>query len=100
MSSVTSEKSTVQAISAGKGIIVLAAVTASLTILLVASAVMPEALVAFFGFTTANATAAATAILAGMDVATAVSLFGGATVIGGAALAMLRRAIGKKALVK
>ncbi|MBA3489375.1 MAG: hypothetical protein H0T78_07495 [Longispora sp.] len=67
--------------------------------LLFLGAVMPTILIAYFGMTTANASGAAAAIMAGMDVATAVSLFGGATAVGGIAFALLRRAVAKKALV-
>ncbi|MFF2806102.1 hypothetical protein ACO0M4_19835 [Streptomyces sp. RGM 3693] len=60
----------------------------------------PAVLTAFFGFTSAQATGAATAIMAGMDVATALSIFGGATAVGGLGLTLLRKAVGKKAIVK
>ncbi|WP_328770546.1 hypothetical protein [Streptomyces sp. NBC_00286] len=71
--------------------------------LLMLGVVAPAVLVGYFGFNAANAAAAYTAIMAGMSIAAALSVFGGVTAAGGWALFLLRQAIataGKKAVVR
>ncbi|MFI0983300.1 hypothetical protein ACH4SP_40615 [Streptomyces sp. NPDC021093] len=68
--------------------------------LMLLGVVAPSVLTAWFGFTSAQATGAAAAIMAGMDVATALSVFGGVTAAGGWALWLLRKAVGRQAIVK
>ncbi|MFG3495737.1 hypothetical protein [Streptomyces sp. NPDC047928] len=86
--------------SLGRAAVAGAGVALAGSAFLLLGVVAPSVLTAWFGFTSAQAAGAATAIMTGMDVATALSIFGGVTAAGGWGLWLLRKAVGRQAIVK
>ncbi|MEI7033978.1 hypothetical protein [Streptomyces pratensis] len=87
----------------GRSAVAGAGAAAAAGALLLVGVVMPNVLVSYFGFNATNAAAAYGAIMTGMDIAAALSVFGGVTAAGGIGLFLLKKAVaaaGKKAVVK